>query len=204
MGSRWRNTGKKVFGHVLAQWPEAITPQILRSRLFGFKRALCDANFRTAVCACCACETEGVTSQKVEFPTRHSARAPSWLPWSDAEWCKHRDAWFAQVDEILSTDVYLQDVFNADEEILRAGREVQRIAASLVKQDSSAPPSVAPTGGRGNLRTHLSPVLFEPGSPSSPTSFTTVAAAEAWLRRVETWRSNLHKDLVSDCVPAPG
>ena len=35
-------------------------------------------------------------------------------------------------------------------------------------------------------------------------SFSTVEAAEAWLRRVQHWIGNLRRDLVRDSTPAPG
>ena len=36
------------------------------------------------------------------------------------------------------------------------------------------------------------------------TSMPTRSAAEAWLRRVQTWKANLRQDLEADSLPAPG
>ena len=45
---------EKVFRHVVEEWPQAISPQVLRSRLAAFKEAMKDQNFGTFACASCA------------------------------------------------------------------------------------------------------------------------------------------------------
>ena len=43
-----------VFLRTIAEWPQQISPQILRSRLAAFKKELSEENFKEIPCACCA------------------------------------------------------------------------------------------------------------------------------------------------------
>ena len=42
---------QQVQSHTVAEWPQAIPPQILRSRLAAFKKEMSDSNFRMLACA---------------------------------------------------------------------------------------------------------------------------------------------------------
>ena len=43
----------RVFRSVLAEWPQPIPAQVLRTRLAAFKEELCDGNFQEMPCASC-------------------------------------------------------------------------------------------------------------------------------------------------------
>ena len=107
----------QVLERALAEWPHAITPQVLRTRLAAFKEQLCDANYDLGICACCAREKRRCKLSVVEFPPVTSSTAPSWLSWSDEEWILYRKKWFDQVDNLLNVERYLQEVFQADERV---------------------------------------------------------------------------------------
>ena len=73
----------------LRQWPEPITPQILRSRLAAFKEEFSDANFALAACACCAREKRQCKLVRVIIPAMADTCAPSWLGYTDEEWAAY-------------------------------------------------------------------------------------------------------------------
>ena len=113
-----------VLSRILAEWPQPITSQILRTRLAAYKEEFCDANFRVQPCAVCAREKRPCKLLVITFPPADSAQPPAWLPWAAQHWQSSRAAWFRKVDELLNIDRYLQNTFLADERIEVARREV--------------------------------------------------------------------------------
>ena len=124
-----------MLGRTLTEWPQPISPQILRSRLAAFKEELCDANFLMHACASCARQKRRSKLFRVSFPPRNATGAPAWLAWEDDEWLQHRDAWFDQVDAALNIDDYLRVFFKTDERLCAAHVEVAKVAGG---EDSSS------------------------------------------------------------------
>ena len=159
-----------VFRRTLAEWPQRITPQVLRTRLAAFKSELCDFNFKELPCAACCRLKRMCKLTSVTFPAIDADGPPAWLPWSREEWHVHRKGWYEGVDNILNADRYLDRFFHTADKCHEA-------------------------------ETNLHAMRKE---GCCPLDFKSVAAAESWLRRVETWRAQLRTDLYADCVPAPG
>ena len=110
----------RVLRRAVADWPQPISPQLLRSRLFAFKKALCDAEFRMAACAVCAREKRQCKLKQILFPAPGSSKPPAWLGWNRDEWREHGARWYNDVDALLSADAYLNHVFQADQRIADA------------------------------------------------------------------------------------
>ena len=108
----------------MTEWPQPISPQVLRTRLAAFKDELCDANFRLQPCASCAREKRQCKLSRVSFPPAGAECAPEWLSLTAEQWRLHSESWFNQVHELLAVDSYLRRFFLADEQIEYARREV--------------------------------------------------------------------------------
>ena len=165
-----------VFLRTIAEWPQQISPQVLRSRLAAFKKELCDANFKEEACACCARLKRICKLRPVAFPPVSTASPPCWLPWDDEAWEKYREKWFDQVNELLNTNNYLTRFFRVDEKLRAATEGVRRFTDP----------------------THIMLGV------NDTSTFTSITGAEAWLRRVQTYVANLQRNLTADSVPAPG
>lgn len=114
-----------VLNRAFAEWPQEITPQILRTRLAAYKMEMSDANFAMSVCACCARQKRQCKLTQVVFPARLDDTCPAWLGWELENWKKYAHAWFAQVDDILNIDNYLQNIFLVNERLERAEMRVK-------------------------------------------------------------------------------
>ncbi len=124
-----------VLRQTLSEWPQAIPPQVLRSRLAAFKSELCDANYAEKPCASCCRLKSPCKLFEVSFPSPATDKVPSWLPWSDEERLKHRDVWYSQVHEILNIDTYVEKFFHVSTRLVAAQREVlafEEILRSIV------------------------------------------------------------------------
>ena len=122
-------TSKEEYRHLVlrkasGEWPQPITPQVLRCRLTAFKLEMTDDVFKRAPCACCARLWRQCKLTAVRFPPPSEAACPGWLPWSDEEWVMHREAWYNAVDAVLSTESYLRDFFRAGDRVRDAARAV--------------------------------------------------------------------------------
>ena len=166
----------EVFARTLAEWPQQITPQILRSRLAAFTLEMSDQNFRELPCASCARQKRICKLREVQLPPASAVDPPAWLPWDAAAWEVHRQTWCDAINEMFSIDRYLQRFFLSDERLAEAREEISRVT---------------------------DPVLVEPGDPT-PQRFVSVEAAQAWHRRVSVYIENVQRDLQLDSVPAPG
>eukprot|EP00973_Karenia_brevis_P093078 12415539-Karenia_brevis.AAC.1 len=67
----------------MSEWPQPISPQLLRSRLAALKTEICDESFQLLACASCACQKRRCKLHPVVFPLRDAAHPPTWLSWSD-------------------------------------------------------------------------------------------------------------------------
>ena len=85
-----------MLSQTLAEWPQEIPPQILRSRMTAYKEALTDANFALSVCACCARQKRMCKLMPAVFPSRLNATCPSWLGWGDDDWAQYSEAWYGR------------------------------------------------------------------------------------------------------------
>jgi hypothetical protein len=110
----------EVLQDVVTSWPQAISPQILRSRLAAFKAEMTDANFVLDSCACCARQKRRCKLTQVTFPPVDSTVPPAWLPWNAEEWLMHRESWYKQVDECLNIRSYLRVFFKQEERLRTA------------------------------------------------------------------------------------
>ena len=141
------------------------------------------------------------TLTRVVFPPKSSEWPSEWLGWSADQWRLRRDGWFDELSAQLDVEVYLRRFFHADERLANAEKDVLRLSQrdqALLRGSSDGSPCVdGGAAGLGRLQSQ-----GEGRENSAP--FVTLAAAEAWLRRVEAWRQNLREALRADSVPAPG
>ena len=108
---------KLVLSMLLHEWPQAVSPQVLRTRLADFKKSLCNANYRMGVCAPAAPARNGGAIWKSSSSRLRLLRSPpSWLPWSGPKWSDSAQLWYDQ----LQGEEYLQRVFRGDEEVQEA------------------------------------------------------------------------------------
>ena len=103
---------ESVLEDALDQWPQKISPQLLRARLAGFKAELTDLNYKMQPCACCAREKRPIKLSEVVFPARDASDCPTWLPFTATDWEKHREAWYDRIDSLFNIEVYLDTVFH--------------------------------------------------------------------------------------------
>jgi len=111
---------RKVLREVVHQWPEEISPQVLRCRLAAFKEAMSDENFEMLACASCARQKRRCKLQQVTFPAPNEEQCPAWLPWSAEEWVAYRETWYEQVDDIFNIESYLRIFFKTQERLASA------------------------------------------------------------------------------------
>ena len=76
--------------HVLRMTASAglveVPSQVLRSRGAAYRSRLCDANFKTGICACCARGERRSQLMRVTFPSMDTQCVPEWLQWSQECW----------------------------------------------------------------------------------------------------------------------
>ena len=108
----------------MAEWPQTISPQVLRSRLAAYKRELCDFNFNQVPCGSC-CRLKRRCKLKVcTFSSISSETCPSWLPWSVEEWQLHRKSWWNSIDDLFNIDHYLERFFHTTGRLCLAQQEL--------------------------------------------------------------------------------
>ena len=107
----------QVLGRTLAEWPQPVSAQVMRTRLTAYKQLLTEENFAQGVCACCARAKRLCRLTPACFPPPDASIAPSWLQWSAEAWERFGAAWHKQVDVVLSAEQYLQTYFQADERV---------------------------------------------------------------------------------------
>ena len=117
---------------VVKEWPQPISPQVLRSRLAAFKNAMSDKIFKISACASCARQKRNNELKPVIFPPADAAQCPSWLgdQWDDEQWAKYRELWFEQLDDIFNIESYLRVFFKVQERLLRAEAAVASLEQS--------------------------------------------------------------------------
>ena len=117
---------RQVLQKTVAEWPQAISPQVLRSRLAAFKKELCDDNYAVLPCAVCARMKRQCKLHKVVFPPRGSDIVPTWL--SDivpaSQWSEFCVQWYSQLDDIFDIENYLEHFFEAGSRLSAAQSEV--------------------------------------------------------------------------------
>ena len=129
---------REVLGRCVAEWPQPVTAQVLRSRLAAFKEELCDANYRLRACACCAREKRQAKLVEVIFPTARGSPVPTWLKWTQTQWDKFSKTWFDQMDNILNVNQYLERFFFVGARVAQAELEFE---TALDAERSSTGPS---------------------------------------------------------------
>ena len=111
---------REVLQKVLAEWPQRIPAQCLRTRLAAFENALCDENFAQLPCASCCRLKRKCKLSKTTSPTVDTDEPPAWLPWSKEEGLRHRVVWFAGLDGVLNVNNYLKEIFRVSEKLAAA------------------------------------------------------------------------------------
>ena len=162
-----------IFGRVLADWPQKISPQVLRLRLAEYASLLTDEQFAQGTCACCARSKRQIKLVSAQFPPGDSEGAPDRLECSRSDWKKHGVAWCDQIDRLLNIEVYLQSYFHADERVRTAEFDL------VTAREKCTADGVSEADKQN------------------------AALLEAWRDRVLRWRENLREDLRADAVPAP-
>ena len=117
----------RVLRSSLTEWPQPVSPQLLRSRLAAFKMEMSDANYKLVVCACCALEKRRFEVTRVSIPPPSASEAPAWLGYSTQDWLRHAEDWYAAMHRLFGIDRYLDGVFGADEHIRQARAVVQML-----------------------------------------------------------------------------
>ena len=113
-----------VLRRVIAEWPQRIDAQLLRTRLAAFKQELCDENFEERPCAVCCRLKRRCKLFDVIFPAATADTPPHWLPLSHEQWLKYRLTWYETVSDILNIEMYLERFFRTREKLLEAQKEV--------------------------------------------------------------------------------
>ena len=131
-----REYRRLVLRKTLAEWPQRISAQILRTRLAAFKQELCDYKFAQNPCASCCRLKRRCKLFDVVFPPADAQRPPEWLPWTEEEWLKHRKQWYESVDDILNINQYLERFFHVSGRLSAA-----RMAVATFENDTGASPS---------------------------------------------------------------
>ena len=74
----------------------------------------------------------------VTFPAATSPHPPAWPGWTSTEWQAVRATWFAQVDAVLNTEVYLKTYFLADQRVGQAEitRDAEPANADAIAMDA--------------------------------------------------------------------
>ena len=141
-----------VLGRTLVEWPQPVSSQTLRTRLWAFTNELCDANFQHGNCAVCARQKRCSKLIKVTFPPPKETAVPSWLPWSQAAWETHRATWYDQLDEILNIETYLRKFFMTGQRILQAEKEVHKFETKDGEKQSNFPSLAADSGWHARVK----------------------------------------------------
>ena len=115
---------RKILQTTVTEWPQAISPQVLRSRLAAFKQELCDANFGMAVCASCARQKRRSKLVEITFPSSEADMCLAWLPWSPEEWIAYRTEWYEQLDDLFNIENYLVTTFRTVDNLQAAQNDV--------------------------------------------------------------------------------
>ncbi len=115
---------KEVLSDAVRQWPEEVSPQVLRSRLTAYKQHFSDSNFAKGVCASCARYKRKNRLLEAWFPSSSAESPPEWLEWDKSAWTKFGRQWCQQVDDIFNIEVYLQKYFEADARVREAEQEL--------------------------------------------------------------------------------
>ena len=179
---------REVLRRTVAEWPQPITAQVIRTVLTSYKKAQSDALFQESACASCARLTPLCELEVVEFPERASPQPPAWLGWEASEWAQCGPTWYDQVAALLSTERYLQTYFEADKNVDAANQE-------LVDAECAVPPVACVITEkrawharvqqwRDNLRTSL----LDDGVPAPGN------AGARWLLFVPEHKANLGSD----------
>ena len=108
---------REVYGRILAEGLQPITPQVVRSCLHDWKAAQTDRKFHRGVCACCAREKLLCKLKDAVFPPRAAHDAPQWMEWSAEAWSQHGATWYESVNVLLDVESYLRKYFHADERV---------------------------------------------------------------------------------------
>ena len=96
-------------------------------------------------CACCARAKRRCKLTSVLFPCPSSDDVPPWLPWTAAEWVRHRHTWYEQIDKLLNIQSYLRCFFRTDERLAAAQQAVAEENVASVA--SSTRPSSSTAAG---------------------------------------------------------
>ena len=115
---------QEVLRRTMAEWPQLVSPQVLRSRLCALKHELCDWNSQISACASCARQKRRCKLVVVVFSLADSAEPPTWLDLSREQWHTSGAVWLAAVHSVLGADEYLRTFFEVDLRVADAEKEL--------------------------------------------------------------------------------
>ena len=116
---------KQVLGTVLSKWPEEISAQVLRTRLYEYKRACRQDLFVQNFCSSCAQQKSQSDLMQVVFPPRGTSVMPAWLGWTSIQWEKYGTQWYDKVSYHLSATTYAITYFGVDARVEQAAQELR-------------------------------------------------------------------------------
>ena len=111
---------RTVHRRAIAAGLDAVSPQVGRFCVAQYKAGQTDDRYVHAPCAVCCRDTPLCDLDRVCIPAPSSATCPEWLSWSDEFWDSHKEAWYDQVDKLLSIEQYLKKFFKVSERVREA------------------------------------------------------------------------------------
>ena len=98
---------QKVFAQAISDWPEAVTAQVHRTRLYEMKVQTTTFNFGYSACACCAMEKKNREMASFTFPRVDEEELPDWWEKQSLKsWQTLRREWVKEVSNLFSTTRY--------------------------------------------------------------------------------------------------
>ena len=146
---------RNVLQRTIAEWPQPIPAQVLRTRLRAFKDELSDRNFRMLSCACCAREKRRCKLSRVDFPSASAPEPPAWMMCSSVQWRTSSKRWLEAMHSVFDIDAYLDRFFEADVRVADAEKECLRSSSSSDGASAAASWSRRVLTWRANLRADL-------------------------------------------------
>ena len=122
-----RTYRREVLHRAMSEWPQPISPQVLRSRLAAFKEEMCDANFKLHHCASCARQKRLCKLHPVVFPAADAPEPPRWLREHADDWAEFGHVWWDRINDIFNIDNYLSRHFRTEDRL----REAQEAVAAF-------------------------------------------------------------------------
>ncbi|CAK0873829.1 unnamed protein product [Prorocentrum cordatum] len=116
---------RSVLERARAEGLGAVSPQVGRFCVAQCKNAQTDERYVHDACAVCCRKTPKCDLNRVHIPSSSSDKCPEWLSWSEEFWNENKEAWYEQVDKLLSIEQYLKKFFKVSERAQEARESVE-------------------------------------------------------------------------------